>query len=67
MQVWQLWIIAVWSNQAVPIHYDNKAAPAAFFAGPPGGVGLNTGRAARKKAHFFDFIVIIIMFVSDCF
>ncbi|EPQ7565357.1 hypothetical protein ACUV91_005484, partial [Escherichia coli] len=23
-----------------------------FFAGPPGGVGLNTGRAARKKAHF---------------
>ncbi|EOC5520474.1 hypothetical protein ACI47Z_004101 [Escherichia coli] len=67
MQVWQLWIIAVWSNQVVPIHYDNKAAPAAFFAGPPGGVGLNTGRAARKKAHFFDFIVIIIMCVSDCF
>lgn len=23
--------------------------------------------AARKKTHFFDFIVIIIMFVSDCF
>ncbi|ELH8302371.1 hypothetical protein ROX68_005291, partial [Escherichia coli] len=53
--------------QAGQIHYDNKAAPAAFFAGPPGGVGLNTGRAARKKAHFFDFIVIIIMCVSDCF
>ncbi|EOX5288993.1 hypothetical protein ACPSTT_002322 [Escherichia coli] len=67
MQVWQLWIIAVWSNQAVPIHYDNKAAPAAFFAGPPGGVGLNTGRAARKKAHFCDFIVIIIMYVTYCF
>ncbi|EPO8609363.1 hypothetical protein O8H82_001948, partial [Escherichia coli] len=61
-----LWIIAVWSNQAVPIHYDNKAAPAAFFAGPPGGVGLNTGRAARKKAHFCDFIVII-MCVTYCF
>ncbi|EOP0108266.1 hypothetical protein RIJ54_001923, partial [Escherichia coli] len=59
-------IIAVWSNQAVPIHYDNKAAPAAFFAGPPGGVGLNTGRAARKKAHFCDFIVII-MCVTYCF
>ncbi|EES4295114.1 hypothetical protein FUA35_004426, partial [Escherichia coli] len=54
-------------NQAGQIHYDNKAAPAAFFAGPPGGVGLNTGRAARKEAHFFDFIVIIIMCVSDCF
>ncbi|EOX6591135.1 hypothetical protein ACPU6F_004888 [Escherichia coli] len=67
MLVWPLWIIAVWSNQAVPIHYDNKAAPAAFFAGPPGGVGMNTGRAARKEAHFFDFIVIIIMCVSDCF
>ncbi len=31
MQVWQLWIIAVWSNQAGQIHYDNKAAPAAFL------------------------------------
>ncbi|EOJ4916416.1 hypothetical protein ACKKEH_003510 [Escherichia coli] len=67
MQVWQLWIIAVWSNQAGQIYYDNKAAPAAFFAGPPGGVGLNTGRAARKKAHFCDFIVIIIMCVTYCF
>ncbi|EOZ3368226.1 hypothetical protein ACQQ6I_005013 [Escherichia coli] len=37
------------------------------FAGPPGGVGLNTGRAARKKAHFCDFIVIIIMMVTCCF
>ncbi|MBJ1873913.1 hypothetical protein JFX90_04570, partial [Escherichia coli] len=55
------------SNQAGQIHYDNKAAPAAFFAGPPGGVGLNTGRAARKKAHFCDFIVIIIMCVTYCF
>ncbi|EOM9237730.1 hypothetical protein ACLW95_005429, partial [Escherichia coli] len=26
------------------------------FAGPPGGVGLNTGRAARKKAHFLIFM-----------
>ncbi|EPS6344900.1 hypothetical protein ACVGH1_004623 [Escherichia coli] len=38
-----------------------------IFAGPPGGVGLNTGRAARKKAHFCDFIVIIIMMVTYCF
>ncbi|HBN7511620.1 TPA: hypothetical protein L3545_001376 [Escherichia coli] len=38
-----------------------------FFAGPPGGVGLYTGRAARKKAHFYDFIVIIIMCISYCF
>ncbi len=52
MLVWPLWIIAVWSNQAVPIHYDNKAAPAAFFA-VPGGVGMNTGRAAAKKRIFF--------------
>ncbi|AGR48356.1 hypothetical protein [Escherichia phage 1720a-02] len=27
-----------------------------IFAGPPGGVGLNTGRAARKKAHFLIFM-----------
>jgi hypothetical protein len=26
------------------------------FAGPPGGMGLNTGRAARKKAHFLIFM-----------
>ncbi|EPH5211905.1 hypothetical protein ACS0L1_004695, partial [Escherichia coli] len=26
------------------------------FAGPPGGGGLNTGRAARKKAHFLIFM-----------
>ncbi|EOR9625067.1 hypothetical protein MP31_19370 [Escherichia coli N36254PS] len=38
-----------------------------IFAGPPGGVGLNTGRAARKKAHFCDFIVIIIISVTCCF
>ncbi|EOX8190354.1 TPA: hypothetical protein L7312_003844 [Escherichia coli] len=38
-----------------------------FFAGPPGGVGLYTGREARKKTHFYDFIVIIIMYISYCF
>ncbi|EPT8410081.1 hypothetical protein ACVS3Q_005184, partial [Escherichia coli] len=27
-----------------------------IFAGPPGGMGLNTGRAARKKAHFLIFM-----------
>ncbi|WP_212541203.1 hypothetical protein, partial [Escherichia coli] len=26
------------------------------LSGPPGVVGLNTGRAARKKAHFLIFM-----------
>ncbi|HAH4727121.1 TPA: hypothetical protein HH149_004739, partial [Escherichia coli] len=44
-----------------------KPEQSGFFTGPPGGVGLNTGREARKKAHFCDFIVIIIMSVIYCF
>ncbi|EFZ66703.1 hypothetical protein ECOK1180_0045 [Escherichia coli OK1180] len=35
-----------------------------IFAGPPGGVGLNTGRAARKKGAFFDFYGTITTSVS---
>lgn len=44
-----------------------EAGAIRLFTGPPGGVGLNTGREARKKAHFCDFIVIIIMSVIYCF
>ncbi|EFN9364207.1 hypothetical protein D3S87_12880 [Escherichia coli] len=36
-------------------------------AGPPGGVACPRGGSARKKAHFCDFIVIIIMCVTCCF
>ena len=45
-----LWIIAEWSERFL---HENKAAAAAFFAGPPGGVGLSTGRVGAEKSAFF--------------
>ncbi|EOP1952440.1 hypothetical protein QSE84_005186, partial [Escherichia coli] len=38
-----------------------------FFVGTPGGGACPRGGSARKKAHFCDFIVIIIMSVIYCF
>ncbi|EOO1700862.1 hypothetical protein BL884_RS25965, partial [Escherichia coli] len=34
------------------------------FAGPPGGVGLNTGRAGAEKGAFFDFYGTITTTIS---
>jgi hypothetical protein len=44
-----------------------EAGAIRLFYGSSWRGGLNTGREARKKAHFCDFIVIIIMSVIYCF
>ncbi|GAB9216123.1 hypothetical protein OkiPb01528_10680 [Escherichia coli] len=35
-----------------------------FFAGPPGGVGLYTGRRGAEKGAFFDFYGTITTTIS---
>lgn len=47
-----LWIIAEWSERFL---HENKAAAAAFFAGPPGVGGLSTGRVGAEKSAFLWF------------
>ncbi|MDW9181867.1 hypothetical protein SE958_07625 [Escherichia coli] len=43
---------------------NHTAGAIRLFAGPPGGVGLNTGRSGAEKGAFFDFYGTITTTIS---